>query len=92
MDEQLRMGGRDKKQGAEELETKQISLCWMMFLCVCIAHPNPIESRKLKDGDNGLEQDNRSYALDWTTKVNWRNGLSSDSLQVTNQFDSSDIG
>ena len=54
--------------------------------------PGYLESRKLNDGNDGLEQDNRSYALDCTTKVNGRNGLLAGILQITYQFDSSDIG
>ena len=44
--------------------------------------PGYLESRKLNDGNDGLEQENRLYALYWATKVNGRNGLSSGSLQA----------
>ena len=44
----------------------------MMFLCLSIFQSNLIGSRKLNDGHAGLEQDNRSYALDGTTMENGR--------------------
>ena len=69
-----------------------ISLKLDDVLCLSVFHPNPLESRKLKDGDDGLEQYNRSHALGWATRVNGRNGLSSDSLRITNPINSSDIG
>ncbi|CDH58912.1 predicted protein [Lichtheimia corymbifera JMRC:FSU:9682] len=40
----------------------------MTLLCLTVAQSNPIRSRKLDDGHAGLEQDNRSHALDWETK------------------------
>ena len=61
-------------------------------LCLSVTQPNPLGSRKFNDGDDGLKQGNRSYVLVWATKMNGRNGLSSGSLQITYQFDSSDIG
>ena len=64
----------------------------MMFLCLSVFQSNLIGSRKLNDGHAGLEQDNRSYALDWATKENGRNGLLAGSLQITLQNDFSEFG
>ena len=44
-------------------------------LCLSVTQPNPLGSRKLNDGHDGLEQNNRSHALFWATKVNGRIGL-----------------
>lgn len=52
-----------------------ISLKLDDVLCLSVLNSNPLGSRKLDDGHAGLEQDNRSHALDWETKVNGRNGL-----------------
>ena len=64
----------------------------MIPLCLSVVQSNPIGSRKLNDGDDGLEQDNRSRALDWETMENGRNGLSSGSLQITLPNDYCEIG
>lgn len=54
----------------------------MILLYLSVIHPDPLGSRKLNDGDDGPEQQNRSHALDWGTNVNGRNGLSSGSLWI----------
>lgn len=64
----------------------------MILLCLTVAQSNPIRSRKLNDGHAGLEQNNRSHALVWATKVNGRNGLLAGSLQIILQNDFSETG
>ena len=70
--QQLRMRERGKKVGVEELE---INNSYMILLCLSVFQSNSLGSRKLKDGDDGLEQGNRSYALDWATMENGRTRL-----------------
>ena len=53
----------------------------MCFLSVVQSHP--LGSRKLKDGDAGLEQENRSHALDWATKMIGRTGFLAGILGTT---------
>lgn len=38
--------------------------------------PNQLGPRKLKDGDDGLEKDNCSHALDWVKRMDGKNGSS----------------
>ena len=64
----------------------------MMFLCLSVVQSNPLGSRKFNDGNDELEQDKRSYALDWATDMDGRNGLSNSSLQITLQNDFCEIG
>lgn len=58
----------------------------MTLLCLSVVHSNPLESRKLKDGTIGLEQDNRSYALGWVKMASGRKGLLDGRVQIINQL------